>query len=162
MITILATLATSKSTVFNHSCQHAYSASEIQSLNIMHQKSKKSCDSDFGMKAYVESIVTQISSTQSTQRSLCSTGTTPYVIRWANGHSFQPAWKTSHIKGICVKTDCIMMHVLLTNSHWASNFMLHDRSVQARNSKRSDINCRIPSWIDSSNLHTKYQLINRT
>lgn len=40
---------------------------------------------------YVESIVTQISSTQSTQSSRCSTGTKPYVIKWANGQSFHPA-----------------------------------------------------------------------
>lgn len=61
------------------------------SLWIPCTKKVKNCD--WIWDAYVESIVTQTSSTQSTQRSLCSTGITPYVIRWANGHSFQPAWK---------------------------------------------------------------------
>jgi len=40
---------------------------------------------------HVDSIVTQTSSTQSTHRSLCSTGTTPYVIKCAKGHNFHPA-----------------------------------------------------------------------
>jgi hypothetical protein len=55
---------------------------------------------------YVDSMVTQMSSTQSTQRSLCSTGTTPYVIRWANGQSFHPAWTVDHIKQNKIKPGC--------------------------------------------------------
>ena len=45
------------------------------------------------MDAYIESMVTQMSSTQSTQRSLCSRGITPQVVKREKFKSFHPAYQ---------------------------------------------------------------------
>lgn len=55
--------------------------------------SASSLFSDFSF-ANIDRMVTHRISTQSTHSNRCSTGTKPYVIRWAKGHNFQPACKS--------------------------------------------------------------------
>lgn len=55
--------------------------------------SASSLFSDFSF-ANMDRMVTHRISTQSTHSKRCSTGTKPYVIRWAKGHNFQPACKS--------------------------------------------------------------------
>jgi hypothetical protein len=69
---------------------HQSCTSTIFHLRVLEWRSKIKClfHSTF---PYMERMVTQTISTQSTHRRRCSTGTNPYVTKCANGHNFQPA-----------------------------------------------------------------------